>query len=223
MGRPGHVHGSPISQQGRPLILKQRAEGYLAGAIVRRAVARKRWIDHHWTANHVFAGGRHQCVQPLHIRYVALAIRLFGLRYHEDFPLTQDRCPDDSNYRRDIVVILVDIARRHRNHAGRINETGMPERIGIGAGIGIRVESIHGVVCRRDEHYIVHGSMDGLVRREQRLRVHLSVHRVGEQFPEGFGVYIGLSKDGLLIILPGSGIVVMVGQNRGDGLPQCKT
>lgn len=87
----------------------------------------------------------------------------------------------------------------------------MPERLRIGANIGIRIERVHTIGLRRHKDNVV-GAFAGnrQLGHIKRLRVYLTVYRVFEEFAEPIVVDVRGCNDYFVNILTSPAVVIVV-------------
>jgi hypothetical protein len=98
---------------------------------------------------------------------------------------------------------------------GRVDETPVPQRRGVGAGVAVGIERINAIMLGRNVNHIVRAeAWDGNIRNIQRLRIHVSVDGLAKDFAEFGLVDVGRSQHGFVRVLTRSVVVVVLRQNE---------
>ncbi len=220
MRRPRDVHQAILDQQSSALPLAKRIECNFLAAVGSAVELR---LDFQWPAKFFGTGRDVEGVQTLH-----KAAILFGLRgqVHGVGGEIDRRCAGDSDFRNEVITAHVR-ACNYVNPGAGVDETHLPQGGSIGSGLVIGVEGIDAVVFGRHVDDIV-GTLarDVHVGHVERLGIHVSVHRLGEELAKLSLVDVGGRKDGLAGVLSGAVVVVVLGgdchlRRGGAGQEKC--
>ena len=181
MRSPRDINDAFDERKSRTLILQGRVKSnYAIDTAI--AIARIRCRNHHRTVSALLTGAHIQRVQPLHKR----AAKFFRARHHINGSRHRinHRRAHNADVASKILIAATARAQRaqvrigRRNDVRRINKTRGPVRRGHRQ--VIRVEGIHRVIHRCDDHNIVNAlARNRHVRHHQRLRINLIIDRAG--------------------------------------------
>src|SRR5438105_9523290 len=194
--------------------MAQAVENNVASAIMAVAGSANSRLNDHRSAKFLSAGTQIQRVQPMNIIRVR-PNNFLGFRLEINCPRLRidDRRAGDPDLRGNVSGTNVRI--RNGGHSGgRIEETGLPKGHGVAGGVIVRIERVNARMSGGDEYYVVDAFVaDRHIRHVQRLRINLSINRVGEKFAERISIDVRKREDYFVQILATARVVVVVRQH----------
>ncbi len=193
MRSKGHIDRSVEQRERRPAVRAQRIPKHMARAIVISG-ADTGIIgctdDNGAVETGAFrSSGQIQRMQPIHINRAGL------LCFDDDVNRQGDwinyRRAGDPDFRRDIGRAQIPVGHGGDSRA-RVDETGLPKRRGVGAGIVIGIEGIEGVMFRGHVNDVVRAfARDVHIGHDQRLRIYKAIQSARKQSSKTVRVYVG--------------------------------